>query len=117
MSSLRGCGKCGGIFSENEEDWSTFTGKQSRRDKITGRRYTEDVEDDSCPQCSRGEKPLANRPRLPLIGPYGNQETPAIENGSHEHGKYDARIADLETSELLSRVQALEAQVNAQVEP
>lgn len=110
MSSLRGCGKCGGIFSENEEDWSTFNGTQSRRDKATGRKFTETVEDDQCPQCTRGEPPLPNRPRLPLIGAYGNQPAPAIAMLDTKPMDHDlhTRMADAERTEILDRLAALE---------
>lgn len=110
MSSLRGCDRCGGVFSENEEDWSTFTGKRVRRDKVTGRKYTEEVDQDACPECSIGQPPRKDRPRLPftLFGP----PPPAAPADEHE-----AHIKELETSELLARVQALEAASLATTRP
>ena len=104
MSSLRGCDRCGGVFSENEEDWSTFTGKRVRRDKASGRKYTEEADQDACPECSSGQQPRKDRPRLPftLLGP-----PPAPDRADH--------IKELETGELLARVQALEEAANAAI--
>ena len=53
MSHVRMCDRCGTIFSELAEDWTTFSGSQRRRDPATGKYYTNDVMQDSCPKCSR----------------------------------------------------------------
>lgn len=55
------CDKCGQIFSENEEDWSTFSGSRKRR-REDGSRYTETIDQDACPACTNGSRPV--HPRL-----------------------------------------------------
>lgn len=57
------CDKCGRIFSENEEDWSTFSGARKRR-REDGSRYTEQIDQDACPECTNGQHPVT--PRLAL---------------------------------------------------
>jgi hypothetical protein len=61
VSSVRMCDKCGNIFSENEEDWSTYSGTMKRR-REDGSRYTESVTQDACPPCTNG--PEVVKPRL-----------------------------------------------------
>ncbi len=65
MSSVRMCDKCGNIFSENEEDWSTFSGTVKRR-REDGSRYTETVTQDACSACTAGTQPVT--PRLAVTG-------------------------------------------------
>lgn len=72
------CDKCGQIFSENEEDWSTFSGSRKRR-REDGSRYTETIVQDACPPCTNGDTVI--KPRL------------AIPEGRPDYGK----IAALET--------------------
>lgn len=57
------CDKCGRIFSENEEDWSTFSGARKRR-REDGSRYTESIDQDACPECTNGATVVT--PRLAL---------------------------------------------------
>jgi hypothetical protein len=59
------CDKCGTIFSENEEDWSTFSGTMKRR-REDGSRYTESVAQDACSKCTNGNTVLT--PRLAIPG-------------------------------------------------
>lgn len=63
MSSVRMCDKCGQVFSENEEDWSTFSGSRKRR-REDGSRYTETLVQDACPACTNGDTVI--RPRLAI---------------------------------------------------
>ncbi len=86
MSSVRMCDKCARIFSENEEDWSTFSGTRQRRDQQSGRKFAETVVQDACPECTNGSAPV--RPQL--TPPPGD------------------RIAELERGEILDRLQAVE---------
>ena len=51
------CDKCGQIFSENAEDWSTFQGSMKRR-REDGSRYTESVTQDACAACTNGNTVL-----------------------------------------------------------
>jgi hypothetical protein len=58
------CDKCGTIFSENAEDWSTFSGSLKRR-REDGTRYTEQVTQDACPGCTNGDTVLTPRLAIP----------------------------------------------------
>ena len=53
MSSVRMCDKCGTVFSENEDGWSTFTGTRVTRDD-DGRTRTLTIQQDSCGNCTNG---------------------------------------------------------------
>lgn len=66
MSSVRMCDKYGTIFSENEEDWSTFTGTAKRR-REDGSRYTESITQDACAACTGGGGGAVS-PRLAVGG-------------------------------------------------
>lgn len=52
MSSVRMCDRCGTIFSENAEDWSTFSGVRRIKDKATGRYVNDEIQQDACPRCT-----------------------------------------------------------------
>lgn len=52
MSHVRMCDRCGKIFSENAEDWSSFTGMRRTRD-ASGRRDYEEIAQDACPACTK----------------------------------------------------------------
>ena len=54
------CDKCGRIFSENDDGWSTFTGTAKRR-REDGSRYTESVTQDACAPCTSGTQPVTPR--------------------------------------------------------
>lgn len=61
MSSVRMCDKCGKVFSENSENWSTMSGSQMYTDPVTGKRGRRDVEMDVCGTCNTiglSEEPL-----------------------------------------------------------
>ena len=58
------CDKCGQIFSENAEDWSTYQGSMKRR-REDGSRYTESVTQDACPACTNGTTVLTPRLAIP----------------------------------------------------
>jgi hypothetical protein len=51
MSSVRMCDQCGNVFSENSDDWTTFSGTQLKRD-ANGRRVVVTVSQDACAECS-----------------------------------------------------------------
>lgn len=53
MSSVRMCDKCGNIFSENEDGWSTFSGTRLKRDS-DGFKRAESVVQDACAKCTNG---------------------------------------------------------------
>lgn len=58
------CDKCGDIFSENTEDWSTYTGALKRR-REDGTRYTEQVTQDACAKCTNGGAIVTPRLAIP----------------------------------------------------
>jgi hypothetical protein len=58
------CDKCGQIFSENAEDWSTYQGSMKRR-REDGSRYTESVTQDACTACTNGNTVLTPRLAIP----------------------------------------------------
>lgn len=58
------CDVCGKIFSENEEDWSTFQGSRKRR-REDGSRYVESVDQDRCPACTNGSHPVTPHLAIP----------------------------------------------------
>lgn len=61
MSSVRMCDKCGLIFSENSEDWSTGTISVKTRNDKTGANEFKSVSQDQCGPCSTGEQAPAPR--------------------------------------------------------
>ena len=67
------CDKCGQIFSENAEDWSTYQGTLKRR-REDGSRYTESVTQDACPTCTNGNTVLIPRLAIPNADPKLYQE-------------------------------------------
>lgn len=92
MSSVRMCDKCGNIFSENEEDWSTFTGAVKRR-REDGSRYTEQISQDACPVCTGGVQAVTPRVAIggapfPAAGaaPAGHADPLRIKALEHELG-------------------------------
>jgi hypothetical protein len=93
MSSVRMCDKCGNIFSENEEDWSTFTGAVKRR-REDGSRYTEQISQDACPVCTGGTQVVTPRvaigaapfPAPSGAAPAGHADPLRIQALEHELG-------------------------------
>ena len=83
------CDKCGDIFSENEEDWSTFSGSVQRR-RENGSRYTETVNQDACPPCTAGTKPV--KPRVAIAAEATFPDHAPVPAGRPDY----ARIAELE---------------------
>lgn len=53
MSAVRMCDRCGNIFSEREDGWSTFSGTRMNRDDH-GRMRDVSEQMDSCPKCTTG---------------------------------------------------------------
>jgi hypothetical protein len=86
MSSVRGCDKCGRIFFENEENWSTGSGTQFYTDD-RGKRQSREVQEDRCGTCNG--TPVTVQPNL-------GKEAPS-------------RTLELENQELFARIQNLEA--------
>lgn len=82
------CDKCGTIFSENDEDWSTFSGTIKKR-REDGSRYTETVTQDACSACTGGSQPVT--PRVQAIG-----AAPFPEPAAPETRADPARIRTLE---------------------
>lgn len=52
MSHVRMCDRCRIIFSENDDDWSTFSGVRRNRDPETGRIVNTQIEQDACSNCT-----------------------------------------------------------------
>jgi hypothetical protein len=77
------CDKCGQIFSENAEDWSTYQGALKRR-REDGSRYTESVTQDACPACTNGNTVLTPRLAIPKADPALYQEFLEKEAGLHD---------------------------------
>lgn len=91
------CDKCGTIFSENDEGWSSTTGAIQRR-KDDGRRYSEQVNIDLCLVCTGNTGQIT--PRLPTQAALaaGPDSVPASATTSDQAERdYDHyRIAELE---------------------
>lgn len=64
MSSVRMCDRCGTVFSERAEDWSTYTGTVMRRNKTTGQVERVSDELDACPECTELQMMGPQRPEL-----------------------------------------------------
>lgn len=62
MSAVRMCDRCGAIFSEREDGWTTFTGTRVARDQHGQQRNTTE-QIDTCAACTIGP---AQTPRLAL---------------------------------------------------
>lgn len=52
MSAVRMCDKCGDIFSENTDGWSTFQGARVIRDEKTGQTRSVTEAMDVCSECT-----------------------------------------------------------------
>lgn len=54
MSDVKWCDMHEGVFPVKEEDdnWSTYTITVRKRDKETGRRYTDQIVKDACGACT-----------------------------------------------------------------
>ena len=52
MSSVRMCDRCGTVFSERSEGWSTFAGSRRMKNQESGRFEQVTEQMDSCPDCS-----------------------------------------------------------------
>ena len=65
MSSVRMCDRCKRTFSELEEGWQTLSGSVVRTNPITGKRETQTIPLDACPECAVGSemirKPILER--------------------------------------------------------
>lgn len=62
MSSVRMCDRCGNVFSENDEGWSTDS-RTVNRTREDGKRYTVGMQVDQCAPCVGNPGPVV--PRLP----------------------------------------------------
>lgn len=58
------CDRCGTVFSERADDWSTYSGSRRRRNKETGQ--IENISDtlDACPECTELQFGAMARPEL-----------------------------------------------------
>jgi len=52
MSSVRMCDRCGTVFSERAENWTTFTGSTRKKSQDTGQWITVADTMDQCPECT-----------------------------------------------------------------
>lgn len=55
MSTVRMCDRCGNIFSEREDGWTSMQGTTMRRDEKGQMRQTTEALD-ACPRCSAGRE-------------------------------------------------------------
>lgn len=58
------CDKCGEIFSENADNWDTYSVNKRIRDEKTGEVRVKIETRDACPMCSLPEAPPAPRVAL-----------------------------------------------------
>ena len=65
MSSVRMCDRCGTVFSERADDWSTYTGSRRRRNKDIGQLEVVSDTLDACPECTELQFSPSARPELP----------------------------------------------------
>lgn len=68
MSSVRMCDKCGEIFSENAEGWSTYSGSVKRRGEKGGAEW-QTLTQDACPACTNGTSVPTPRLAIPAGKP------------------------------------------------
>lgn len=93
MSSVRMCDKCGTIFSENDDGWSSTNGAVQRR-RENGTRYAEQVTKDFCARCmGNGEQPAPRLPTQAAIGA-GTPGSPGSSPAEQDMDHY--RLAELE---------------------
>lgn len=72
MSTVRMCDRCGNIFSEREDGWTTMTGTTMRRD-AEGRMRQSTEQLDACPRCTTGQN--VPRPMLAELESHVADET------------------------------------------
>jgi hypothetical protein len=65
MSSVRMCDRCGTVFSEKADGWSTFSGSTRRKDPQTGKVEMISDQLDSCTECTELMTGGSQRPELP----------------------------------------------------
>lgn len=53
MSSVRMCDRCGNVFSENTDGWTTVSGSRRVRNAETKRYYMQEVTQDYCGPCAK----------------------------------------------------------------
>jgi uncharacterized protein YbbK (DUF523 family) len=70
MSSVRMCDRCGTIFSEKADDWSTFGGTRTKKDE-RGERVTIQETMDACPECTEMITAPRRPMELPTMSPAG----------------------------------------------
>jgi hypothetical protein len=81
MSSVRMCDRCGTIFSERADGWSTFSGTTRKRDPETGKFDTVSDTLDSCPECTEMlTSPPVARP-VAQLGTRPQYERPGVTGG------------------------------------
>lgn len=92
------CDKCGTIFSENDEGWSSTNGAIQRR-KDDGRRYSEQMNIDLCAACTGNAGQAV--PRLPTqtaisAGPSPSSSPSGASAAQAEQDLDHFRLAELE---------------------
>ena len=101
MSSVRMCDRCGNVFSENSEGWSTDS-RTVNRIRDDGKRYTVTMQVDQCADCVGSPAPVV--PRVPAapsaitaaVGSAAHAATIADEIKAAEDADKDATIALLQ---------------------
>lgn len=81
MSSCRMCDRCGTIFSERADDWSTYTGTIRRKDKQTGEVKPVTDQLDACPECTELQFSTVQRPELATTASPRYEPGPANADG------------------------------------
>lgn len=72
------CDRCGTVFSERAEGWSTFAGSRRMKNQDTGKMEQVSEQMDSCPDCSEmmltPQRPelttTVSSPREPTVSPH-----------------------------------------------
>jgi hypothetical protein len=76
------CDRCGVVFSERSEGWTTFTGTTRKKHAQTGEFVTVSDTMDSCPECSELMMNGGRRPELTsTVRP--EYRAPGIEGDDH----------------------------------
>lgn len=94
------CDKCGNIFSENEDGWSTFSGTVQRR-RDDGTVKPETMSQDACAACTSGVRPVAPRLAIPAQATAQTAVDNHHSHSRHPRPDYD-RIAELERQNGIS---------------
>jgi hypothetical protein len=102
MSSVRMCDRCGTVFSENDEGWSTDS-RTVNRIKEDGKRYQVGMQVDQCATCVGN--PGQVTPRIPAQATAITPGTSLVDKTALEREIEQAEAADREATMALLRLQ------------